>query len=197
MIEMWIRNKRGAIVEPQVFFGVIIILAIIFVSLFAIIKLKNTNSENKLEEMKEDIDKDYLLMNYLRKPFPGKTFMNFADYIINSNFHVKSTSYYEEPILFDNFKKETKEYFDQAVKDEQYTWFLLIHPVKERNIVGGMETLPAEAYEKGLTENDVKIYSRSDENEYGANKDVQVIATQIIPSPYKVNYLIALYTFKR
>jgi len=192
-----IKNKRGGVAEKNVFVGVIIILGIIFISLFTIIKLKNTNSENKLEEMKEDLDKEYLLINYLRKPFPATRFMNFADYIINSNFHVQNTAYYEEPLMFKEFKSKTKEYFDMSIKDEQYTWFLLIHPVKERNMVGGMETLPQTAYTSQDTENDVKIYSRPDETETGIDKDIHVIATQIIPSPYKVNYLIALYRFKR
>ena len=75
-----VRNKKG--LDPD-FTDVIIatiFTAVIFIFAFIFISYTNLSIEKAIEEESNNLEKDYILLNYLRTPIQGKG-MNIAEYL--------------------------------------------------------------------------------------------------------------------
>lgn len=188
-------KKKGALVDVYVFAGVCVILALIFLFVWMTSVFDNQKAKNAVDEKMELLDKELLLLNYLRMPFIYVDGTNFADYIVTSNFFLANKNKYGylypdyEPEYFDYFRSKTLDYFNKAMRYGKMTWGLKISAIEGRN-----------AWDNFLATGDVTVNKNVEKISIQPDEKVKkskMVAVQVIPSPDDKVYLVELYQYQR
>jgi hypothetical protein len=191
-----IKTKRGGLAEFYIFLGSVMVLIIIFFVLFLMLQANKNEAERHVEERIDRLDREVLLLNYLRSPTEFLEGLNYADYISTSNYYLIESAAFPsysdyEPENFDEFITSTKNYFNRAMWNTKISWVLTIKNIVGRNTQDYVRSnrLP----EENTDVNSLRIEGEMDLPAHKIISNSKLVALQIIPGPDGRTHMIQLY----